>query len=77
MDHVDRERTRSLRFVQVVFAVLALISVISAMAVAFASDDFGLPDGSAMTIATAFLVVGIMNTALMFLWERVFNRMSP
>ncbi len=77
MDHVDRERARSLRFVQVVFAVLALISVISGMAVAIASDDFGLPDGSATTITTAFLVVGIMNTALMFLWERVFNRMSP
>ena len=77
MDHVDRERARSLRFVQVVFAVLALISVFAGMAVAYASDDFGLPDGSATTIAAAFLVVGIMNTALMFLWERVFNRMSP
>ncbi len=77
MDHVDRERARSLKFVQIVFALLALISVISGMAVAYASDDFGLPDGSAKTIAGAFLVVGIMNTALMFLWERVFNRMSP
>ena len=77
MDHVDRERARSLKFVQIVFALLALISVIAGMAVAFAADDFGLPDGSATTITAAFLVVGIMNTALMFLWERVFNRMSP
>ena len=77
MYHVDRERARSLRFVQVFFAVLALISVVAGVAVAYASDDFGLPDGSAQTIAAAFLVVGIMNTALMFLWERVFNRMSP
>ena len=77
MDHVDRERARSLKFVQIVFAVLALVSVFSAIAVAYASDDFGLPDGSATTITAAFLVVGIMNTALMFLWERVFNRMSP
>ena len=45
MDHVDRERARSLKFVQIVFALLALISVIAGMAVAFAADDFGLPDG--------------------------------
>lgn len=74
MNDFDRERTRSLKFVQVVFALLAVVSVGAGLAVAYAADDFGLPDSSSETIAFAFLAVGVMNTALLFLWERVFDK---
>lgn len=76
MDHVDRERARSLRFVQIVFALLALFSVASGLIVSYASDGLGLPDTSANAVAAAFLSVGIMNTALLFVWERIFKGVS-
>lgn len=77
MDHVDRERARSLRFVQVVFALLAIFSIISGLAVATWAERLGLPDHSAGGIAVAFRSVGIMNTGLLFLWERLFKGVSP
>lgn len=77
MDHVDRERARSLRFVQVVFAVLALFSLAAGLYVGYSSEGLGLPDNSATTIAVAFLLVGIMNTGMLFLWERIFKGVSP
>ncbi len=77
MDHVvGRERARSLRFVQIVFAVLALASIVAGLAVAYASDRLGLPETSAGPIAIAFLCVGIMDTALLFVWERIFRNTS-
>ncbi|MGQ0456852.1 MAG: hypothetical protein ACT4OU_07305 [Hyphomicrobium sp.] len=77
MDQVARERARSLKFVQVIFAVLALLSLAAAMAVAMRGVEFGLPEASSRTIAFAFLAVGAADTALLFLWERIFQRMQP
>jgi hypothetical protein len=76
MDHVERERARSLRFVQVVFALLALASLFAGLTVTFSSDNLGLPETSAGAVAIGFLIVGIMNTGLLFLWERIFKNMS-
>jgi hypothetical protein len=75
MDHIARERARSLKSVQVIFAVLALLSIFAAIGVATRGDDLGLPETSAQTIAFAFLVVGALDTALLFVWERIFQRM--
>lgn len=75
MDHIARERARSLKSVQVIFAVLALLSVFAAIGVATRGDDLGLPEASAQTIALAFLIVGALDTALLFVWERIFQRM--
>ncbi|MGE0052674.1 MAG: hypothetical protein AB7S74_00570 [Hyphomicrobium sp.] len=76
MDHVDLERARSLRFVQIVFALLAIVSIIAGLTVAYSSDWLGLPETSAGPIAVAFICVGIMNTALLFVWERIFRDAS-
>lgn len=76
MDHVDRERARSLKFVQIAFASLALLSLFAAIIVALSGTELGLPDTSVHTIAFAFLVVGIMDTAVLFLWERIFSRIQ-
>jgi|CXWK01.1.fsa_nt_gi phosphate/sulfate permease len=76
MDHVDRERARSLRFVQIAFASLALLSLFAAIIVALSGTELGLPDTSVHTIAFAFLIVGIMDTAVLFLWERIFSRIQ-
>lgn len=75
MDHIARERERSLKSVQVIFAVLAVLSLSAALAVSAHGVEFGLPESSNHTIALAFLMVGIADTALLFLWERIFRRM--
>lgn len=76
MEQIARERARSLRYVQVIFAVLALLSLVAAMAVALRGAEFGLPESSSHTIAFAFLLVGAIDTALLFLWGRIFERMQ-
>lgn len=75
MDRVDVERARSLKFVQVIFALLALLSLIASLAVAIKGVEYGLPETSTTSIAIAFLFVGAMDTALLYGWEFLFERM--
>lgn len=77
MDEIAGERARSLKFVQVVFAVLALLSIVASLIVVVRGEDLGLPEASTHTIAVAFLAVGALDTALLFVWERIFQRMQP
>lgn len=77
MDQIARERRRSLKSVQIIFAVLALLSLTAALAVASRGIEFGLPETSTETIAFAFLLVGAVDTLLLFMWERIFHRMQP
>lgn len=77
MDQIARERQRSLKTVQIIFAVLGLLSLTAALAVTARGVELGLPEASSETIALAFLFVGAIDTALLFLWERIFHRMQP
>ena len=74
MDSIGRERSRSLKFVQIVFAILALASLVAALAVSTRGVDLGLPEGSTYPIALAFLLVGAVDTALLYAWEHIFQR---
>ncbi len=76
MDSIRRERARSLKFVQVVFASLALLSLVAALAVATRGVDLGLPEGSTYPIALAFLLIGAIDTVLLFAWEHIFQRIE-
>jgi hypothetical protein len=76
MDQIARERSRSLKFVQVVFAALALLSIVAGLLVSVRGEDLGLPESSIQAIAFAFLAVGVVDTALLFLWEHIFKRMQ-
>lgn len=76
MEDFRRERARSLRFVQIVFAVLALFSLTAALAVATRGTDLGLPEASTYPISLAFLMVGVVDTALLFVWEHIFQRIE-
>lgn len=76
MEHIARERARSLKSVQIIFAVLALLSITAALAVAARGVEFGLPEASTETIAIAFLLVGAVDTVLLFVWERIFRRIE-
>ncbi len=76
MDRVTNERARSLKFVQIVFAFLAILSVAASIYVSLEGVELGLPDTSIRTISIAFLIVGAMDTALLLVWERIFQRMQ-
>jgi hypothetical protein len=74
MDSISRERERSLKFVQIVFAALALLSLVAALAVSIRGVDLGLPEASTFPIGLAFLLVGVVDTALLYAWEHIFRR---
>lgn len=76
MDTIARERQRSLKFVQIVFAVLALLSLVASLAVSTRGIELGLPENSTFTIALAFLLIGAIDTVLLFAWERIFQRIE-
>lgn len=76
MDDFRHERARSLKFVQIVFAVLALFSLTAALAVATRGSELGLPEASTYPISLAFLMVGVVDTALLFVWEHIFQRIE-
>lgn len=76
MDSIGRERERSLKFVQIVFAVLALLSLTAALAVSTRGVDMGLPENSTSPIALAFLIVGAVDTILLYAWEHIFQRVE-
>jgi hypothetical protein len=77
MDSIQRERARSLRYVQIVFAILALFSLTAALAVSTRGSDLGLPEASTYPISLAFLLIGVVDTALLFAWEHIFQRIEP
>ncbi len=76
MENIRRERVRSLKFVQVIFAALALVSLVAALAVSTRGVEFGLPETSTYPIALAFLLVGAIDTVLLFAWEHIFQRVE-
>lgn len=76
MDHIRRERERSLKFVQIIFAVLALLCLTAALAVSNRGTDLGLPEASTYPISLAFLLIGVIDTALLFAWEHIFHRID-
>lgn len=77
MEETAVERARSLKFVQIVFAVIALLSLAASLVVVTHGEDLDLPEASRHAIAIAFLIVGVMDTGLLFAWERIYARMQP
>lgn len=65
-----------MKIVQIIFACLALFSLAAAIVVSLHGVDYGLPENSASTIAIAFLIVGIADTALVYFWERLFQNIE-
>lgn len=73
MESIGRERARSLKFIQVVFAALGLMSLMAALIVSLRGTDLGLPEHSTYAVALGFLIVGAIDTALLFAWEWIFQ----
>lgn len=77
MEDTAIERARSLKFVQIVFAVLAVLSLAASLIVGLHGEALDLPEASQRTIAIAFLCVGVLDTGLLLAWERIFARLQP
>ena len=64
------------RLAKAVFATLALASVLAGLGIYLLQERIGIDEDTARLVATAFLVVGIGDTLLLYLWNRLFKRGS-
>jgi phage shock protein PspC (stress-responsive transcriptional regulator) len=62
------------RLAKAVFAALALASVLAGLGIYLLNERLGIDADTARLIATAFLIVGIGDTLLLYLWDRLFKR---
>jgi len=61
------------RLAKAVFAMLALASVLAGLGIYLLQERIGIDEDTARLVATAFLVVGIGDTLLLYLWDRLFK----
>lgn len=71
---ITAERERSLRLVQTIFAALAASALLASLAFHFEWIGADLPADDISAVARAFLFLALADTALVFLWERIFPR---
>ena len=62
------------RLVKVAFAAMALVSVLTGLGLYLLQERIGISEETARLISTAFIVVGIADTIVLFLWDRIFKR---
>ena len=72
---LDTRRTdRAAVLVRAVFAALAVMSLGLAIALYLSAERLGLDESSARLIATALLVAGALDAAVVAFWDRIFGR---
>jgi TRAP-type C4-dicarboxylate transport system permease small subunit len=62
------------RLAKVAFAAMALVSVLVGLGLYLLQARLGISEETARILATVFLVLGIADTAVLFLWDRIFKR---
>lgn len=62
------------RFVKAAFAAMALVSVLAGLGLYLLQARIGISEETARLVSTAFIVVGITDTIVLFLWDRIFKR---
>ncbi len=60
--------------VKVAFAAMALVSVLAGLGLYLLQARIGISEETARLVSTAFIVVGIADTIVLFLWDRIFKR---
>ncbi len=60
--------------VRMVFGALALMSLVLGLGLYLAAERLGLDEGTARLIATAFLIAGVFDAAVVYFWNRIFSR---
>jgi TRAP-type C4-dicarboxylate transport system permease small subunit len=59
---------------KVIFGIMALASVLLGLMLYVLQDQIGIAEDTARLMSTAFIVVGIADTIVLLLWDRIFNR---
>jgi hypothetical protein len=62
------------RVTKAVFAAMALASVLAGLVVYLAHARLGISEDTAQLVSSAFLIVGMGDTLLLYLWDRIFKR---
>ena len=62
------------RLVRAAFATMALVSVLAGLALYLLQAQIGIAEDTARMVSTAFILVGIADTIVLFLWDRIFKR---
>jgi len=62
------------RVVKAAFAAMALVSVLAGLGLYLLQARIGISEETARLVSTAFIVVGIADTIVLFLWDRIFKR---
>lgn len=70
---VSEERARSLKFVQITFATIAALALGISLGMHLDILGLNLPADDASVISRAFLFVALVDTAMVFIWERLFG----
>ena len=68
--------TANERLAKAIFAALALASVLAGLGIYLLNERLGIDVDTARLISTAFLIVGIGDTLLPYLWDRLFKQRS-
>ena len=62
------------RLVKAAFAAMALVSVLAGLGLYLLQARIGISEETARLVSTAFIVVGIADTIVLFMWDRIFKR---
>jgi len=62
------------RLVRAAFAAMALVSVLAGLALYLLQAQIGIAEDTARMVSTTFILVGIADTIVLFLWDRIFKR---
>lgn len=72
---MERPSTESReRLAKTAFAAMALVSVLTGLGLYLLQERIGIAEETARLVSTAFIVVGIADTIVLFLWDRIFKR---
>lgn len=64
------------RLAKAAFAAMALVSVLLGLALYLLQGRIGISEETARLVSSAFILVGIADTIVLFLWDRIFKRGS-
>lgn len=69
---IARDRAEARSFVQFAFGGIAAFALVMSLSFHLGLFGIDLPVDDTAAVTRAFLILGVVNTAMMFVWERLF-----
>ena len=67
------EKSGGSRRIEFAFGVLALASLLLGLALYLFGERLGLDEATGRLVATAFIIAGVLDAAVLYFWERLFG----